>query len=198
MLNSKEHIRVCLLYEFKLGHTPAEATRNICQAIGPGTINHSTVTRWWKRFSSGDESLKDEPRSGRPTTFNLADLKQAIEDDPTLTTANLASSLGCTQRNIQYHIKSLGFVSKLSGWCPHELDQRQLQQRFDMCHRLISSHRTFNWLDNLITGDEKWVLYSNIERKRHWLQPHETPPPTPKAGLHPQKECCLFGGTWTV
>ena len=86
MLNTKEHIRVCLLYEYKLGHTAAEATRNICYAIGPDTINHTTAYRWFERFCNGDETLQDEQRTGRQTKIDLTDLKQAIESDPTLST----------------------------------------------------------------------------------------------------------------
>ena len=66
MLNSKEGIRMCLLYEYKLNHSASEATRNICQAIGHDSITHMTAYRWFERFRNGDESLKDEPKSGRP------------------------------------------------------------------------------------------------------------------------------------
>ena len=58
-----------------------------------------------------------------------------------------------TQRNIPYQVKRLGFVSKLSVLSPHALTQNQLKKLIDM--ELISFRRNFNWLDNLITGDEK-------------------------------------------
>ena len=114
-----------------------------------------TAYRWFERFRNGDESLKDEPKSGRPNKFDLTDLKKAIESDPALNTTNMAKMVDCTQGNIYYLIKQLGFVSKLSGWCPHDLNKNQLENRIKICKQLISSHRTFNWLDNLITGDEK-------------------------------------------
>ena len=40
-------IQELMLYEFKLGH---EATKNICEN-GEGTFNHTTETRWFKKFS---------------------------------------------------------------------------------------------------------------------------------------------------
>ena len=43
MFKSKEHVRVCLLYEFKLGHRVAGATRNICHAIGPDAIEKNNI-----------------------------------------------------------------------------------------------------------------------------------------------------------
>jgi transposase len=74
MLNCKEYIRVCLLYEYKLGHNTVEATHNICHAIAPGAISTSTAFRWFERFRNGDESLEDEPRSGRSTKIDLTEL----------------------------------------------------------------------------------------------------------------------------
>ena len=38
-----------------------------------------------------------------------------------------------------------------------------------------------------MTGDEKWILYYNVEGKRLWGKLNEPPPTTPKAGLHPKK-----------
>jgi histone-lysine N-methyltransferase SETMAR len=187
MLNCKEYIRVCLLYEYKLGHNTVEATHNICHAIAPGAISTSTAFRWFERFRNGDESLEDEPRSGRSTKIDLTELKDAIESDPKLGTLNLATTHGCTDRNIRYIFKRFGLVNKLGGWSPHDLNTNQLQKRVQACQHLMSLHRNFKWLDNLITGDEKWVLYVNVERKHQWLKPGQKPIPTPKAGLHPQK-----------
>ena len=38
-----------------------------------------------------------------------------------------------------------------------------------------------------MTGDEKWVLYKNTQRKRQWLDRDQSPQPVPKQGLHPKK-----------
>ena len=35
--------------------------------------------------------------------------------------------------------------------------------------------------------NEKGILYNNVEWKRLWGKQNETPPTTPKAGLHPKK-----------
>ena len=43
-------------------------------------------------------------------------------------------------------------------------------------------------------GDEKWILYNNVERKRLWGKRNEPPPSTPKAGLHPKKVMCIWWG----
>ena len=37
-----------MLYEFELGHNTAEPTKNIYCVKGDGTVDHSTVIRWFK------------------------------------------------------------------------------------------------------------------------------------------------------
>ena len=63
----------------------------------------------------------------------------------------------------------------------------QLQYRLDVCMDLLTSHRSYEWLRNLITGDEKWVLYVNHTRKRQWLSVGQTGTVTPKNDLHPKQ-----------
>ena len=52
---------------------------------------------------------------------------------------------------------------------------------------LMTSHRNYQWLRNLITGDKKWMLYINDTHRRQWLSPGQTDVATPKANLHPKK-----------
>ena len=52
---------------------------------------------------------------------------------------------------------------------------------------LLTSHRNTEWFRNLITGDEKWVLYINYPHHRQWLGKHQTGLATPKSETHPKK-----------
>ena len=36
-------------------------------------------------------------------------------------------------------------------------------------------------------GNEKWILYTDVEWKRSWGKWNEPPPTTPKSSLHPEK-----------
>lgn len=192
----KDHIRHCLLYEFQSHRSAAEATRNICCWIGQGCVSEATTKRWFVRFRNGDFSLQDRTKPGRPVELDLERLKQLIEADPRLTTRCLASELGSVHGTIEYHLHEMGKTSKLGVWVPHELSASQLAQRADICMNLLSLRRTFNWLDHVVTGDEKWVLYVNHIRKRQWLEPGQPSKPTPKVDLHPKK--VLLSVWWDV
>jgi [histone H3]-lysine36 N-dimethyltransferase SETMAR len=52
---------------------------------------------------------------------------------------------------------------------------------------LLARFQLDPFLKRIVTGDEKWVLYVNVTRKRQWLSPTKKPVPTPKPGLHPKK-----------
>ena len=84
MQKSKEHIRHCLLYDYKLGINASEAARNISRVLGEGAVSKATACRWYERFRNKDYSLEDEQRSGRPSEIDLSELKQVIESDPNL------------------------------------------------------------------------------------------------------------------
>ena len=43
-----------------------------------------------------------------------------------------------------------------------------------------------------MTGDEKWILYNNVEQKRSWGKRNEPPPTPPKARLHPKVMLCIW------
>ena len=45
-------------------------------------------------------------------------------------------------------------------------------------------------------GDEKWILYNNVERERLWGKWNEPPPTTPKAGRHPKKVMLCVWWDW--
>ena len=49
-------------YEFELGHNATEANKNICCTKGEGAVDHSTVTRLFKKFHSGGKNLNNQAK----------------------------------------------------------------------------------------------------------------------------------------
>ena len=74
-----KQIRAIYLYEFKLSHRAAEASRNINLAFGEGTTTEGIVQRWFKRFSKGDQTLEDKEGCGRRSSINNDELKALVE-----------------------------------------------------------------------------------------------------------------------
>ena len=131
--------------------------------------------------------MDDSSRSRRPVEVDLDRLKQLIEDGPRFTTSCLAEQLGCSHTTVETYLNKLGRVWKYGVWIPHELLAYQLQHRLDVCMDLLTSYRNYEWLRNLVTGDEKWLLYINSAGKRQWLSIDQTGTVIQKNDLHPKK-----------
>src|SRR5713101_8845727 len=189
-------IRSCLLYEFKLNSKASEASRKICMAFSEDSISKPTAQKWFKRFKSGDFTLEDEARTGRPIGINDDDLCATIELNSSLTCQELSLKYNVSDECIRSHLHKLGKRWKLSKWVPHDLTVSNKLQRFNICTSLLSRHNIESFLDRIVTCDEKWIQYKNIKRKYHWLSPKEPIPQSSKAGLHPEKiMLCIW---WTA
>jgi len=60
--------RCAIKFCVKLGETSIEAFSKLKQAYGEHALSRSQVFKWYKAFSEGCESIKDELRSGRSST----------------------------------------------------------------------------------------------------------------------------------
>ena len=48
-----------------------------------------------------------------------------------------------------------------------------LTQRINICDSLQKRNEINPFLKRLITGDEKWIVYNNVNRKRSWVMQDE-------------------------
>lgn len=176
-----------MLYEFKLGHTATQACRNITEAWGEGIVNDRGVQRWFARFRSGDMSLDDQPRSGRPSVINNEVLKELIEADSRQTVRQLALVLNVDHQTVANHLHQIGKVRKLDKWVPHKLSDNNKSQRRTICASLLLRYQHDPFLDRIITCDEKWIIYDSPRRSGQWVDKDEPPGKVPKRDIHSKK-----------
>lgn len=187
MSRIEDHIRHCMLFLFDLGKNASEAAKTVQQAYGEDALHERTCRRWFTRFHSGNRSLEDEPHPS--ATHRILDdaVKNLIESEPRMSTRDIALHLSCSHTTVENILHCLGKVWKLGTWTPHQLTDDQKQQRLVACSALLSRHNHEPFLDRIVTGDEKYVLYVNVHRKHQWVDKGKQAEPTPKGELHQLK-----------
>ena len=53
----------------------------------------------------------------------------------------------------------------------------------DACKSLLNRNKINPFLKRMVTGDEKWVIYDNVKRKRWWSKSGEADQTVAKPGL---------------
>ena len=96
--------RCAIKFCVKLGETGIETFNKLKKAYGEHALSRSQVFKRYKAFSEGRESIKDEPRSGRPSTSktdNYVEIVRAlVRPDRRLTVRMIASELNLNHTTV--------------------------------------------------------------------------------------------------
>ncbi|XP_033179973.1 histone-lysine N-methyltransferase SETMAR-like, partial [Bombus impatiens] len=129
-------------------------------------------------------------QSGRPVEVDETHIKAIIDSNRHSTTREIAENLNVSHTCIKKNLRQLGYVKKLDLWVPHQVKKIHLTQRISIYDSLLKRNEIDPFLKRLITGDEKWVVYNNINWKRSWMMQDQSAQTTPKVEIH-QKEIML-------
>lgn len=72
-------------------------------------------------------------------------------------------------------------------WVPHELEEIHLTKRIDICDFLLKREKNDPFLKCMITSDEKWIVYNNVEPNRSWSKRDELAQSISKADIRQRK-----------
>ncbi|PIO63654.1 hypothetical protein TELCIR_14740 [Teladorsagia circumcincta] len=106
----REDIRICLLYEFKLGRSAKVALKNVERAFGEKCTSLMSVKKWYTRFQSGDEFV--ENRMGWTVIDDNA-LEKMLWDNPYISNAELARYFGVHSATIARHLRNIVYGGKI-------------------------------------------------------------------------------------
>ncbi|GFS51559.1 histone-lysine N-methyltransferase SETMAR [Trichonephila clavipes] len=144
------------------------------------------------KFRLEDFSLKDEPRSGRSSDISHKVLREMIRSNLILISTEVSFKLGIHQTTALGYIKRLGFLYKLSVWVLIEISESTLVDRISICSSILARHKRGSFWDHLMAGDEKWIMYRLVVRKKAYVYKGETLPS--ESGDHQKKVmlCCWY------
>ncbi|GFS69317.1 histone-lysine N-methyltransferase SETMAR, partial [Nephila pilipes] len=154
-------IHLLMKYEFHRGAITRQTVANINSVFGIQMATNTTVARWLKKFRSGDFDLSNEP-NGRPKIQVDDDvLKATMEANSSRSARELLLMYNVSKQTILTHLAQIGKVKKLDKWIPHELTDVQKERRLDACLSLLSRNKAEPFLNQIVTCDEKWIMYDN-------------------------------------
>ena len=95
-------------------------------------------------------------------------MKAIIESNGHITVREIAKQLNVSHTTIVNRtcIRRLELVKKLDIWVPHELKEILLTQRINICDTYFKRNAIDPFLKRIMTDDEKWIVYNNVNRKR--------------------------------
>ncbi|XP_054001999.1 histone-lysine N-methyltransferase SETMAR-like [Hylaeus anthracinus] len=154
MEDQKMHFRHVMFHCFKIDSTPKNTANEICEVYGDRSITVQTVWNWFKRFRAENFNLKDEDRSGRPSTTDTDLIKAYLDENPRSCVREIADAVNIPRTTIHKHLTKLGYVNLYEVWVPHQLTESNLLNRISTCDLLIQRNKREPFLTKLITGDE--------------------------------------------
>ncbi|XP_046820280.1 histone-lysine N-methyltransferase SETMAR-like [Vespa crabro] len=96
-----------------------------------------------------------------------------IEVDRHVSSRSIAQELKIDHKTVLNHLHKVGFKKKLDVWVLHQLTTKNMMDRISICEALAKRNEIDPFLKRMVTGDEKWVTYDNIVRKRSWSKRDE-------------------------
>ena len=175
-----QHFRHILLFYYEKGKNAVQARRKLCDVYGEDVLTERQYQKWFAKFRSGNFDLKDAPRPRRLLEADLDQIKSLVDANQRITTGEIAEILNLSNSTVHKHMKSLGLISKLDIWVAHVLTERNLLHRINDCDLLIRRQKNDPFLNRIVTGDEKWMVYNNVKRKKSWSKKDAPPQTTAK------------------
>jgi len=133
--------------------------------------------------------LSDKKRENRPKKLEDCQLQALLDEDDIQSQKMLAEQLGVSQAAISMRLHGEG--SKIEKWVPHELNDRQMERRQNICQILLSRQKRKSFLHRIVTGDEKWIYFQNPKRKKFWVDPAQPSISSSRANRFGRQYCAF-------
>ncbi|GFV28980.1 mariner Mos1 transposase [Trichonephila clavipes] len=87
----------------------------------------------------------------------------------------------------------MGKIIKVSRSVPHELTDRQQENRKLVCEMLLYRYKLKSYFHRIVTGDEKWNYFENPKRNRSYVDPGKPSKSTARPSHFSRKAMlCIF------
>ena len=185
--SSKVEYRAVIRYLFLKGKTGQEIHCELNNVYGSSAPSYAQVKFWVGEFKRSRTSLEDKTRSGRPSAATNEEMCNKVWDlvysDRLVKVEEIANALHISQGSVSTILHDrLGMRKLTARWVPKSLSDKQMATRASVCSALLKRLRSNedDFLLRLVTGDETWVYYYELENKAQSRQRIGPGSPRPK------------------
>ncbi|GFV50389.1 histone-lysine N-methyltransferase SETMAR [Trichonephila clavipes] len=190
---NKEKIQFFLQFFFDKSENARQVAEITNGVYGAHTVTTYYVKFWFHRFRSGIFDIKDASRIGRPVVDKIIEI---IKIDQHVGSCSITQELKINHKTVLSHLRKVGFKKKLHVWVLHQLTPKNMMDRISICETLAKRNEIDPFLKLMVTGDEKWVTFYNIVRKRSWSKCSEAAQTVAKPGLSARKILLRIWWDW--
>ena len=152
-------IKFCI----KAGKSAVETIELINKAYGCAAMSCANVYRWYACFRDGREDVKDDARSGRPSTArtdkNVESVHRLLTEDRRTILQVIADRLNTGKETVRQIVTiDLGKRRICTRFVPHALTTEQKQECVVYCQDLLLMGQDGRFWENIITGNETWCF----------------------------------------
>lgn len=175
-------IRAVIRFMQAEGLSAAEIHRRMCKVYGQNFMSEGCVREWCRKFRDGRTDVHGEGGQGRPSvvTDDLVErVDKVVRERRRFTISELSCEFPQISRTVLHEIvsKSLGYHKFCARWVPKRLTDVHRMQRMGSALTFLQRYHDEgnDFLDKIVTGDETWVRFVNVETKeqsKQWMHTH--------------------------
>jgi len=185
---AKIQMRSAIRFLYLQGKKATEIQQDLIKSYGADYMSMGTIYYWLQKFKSGEISIEDGERSGRPRLDGLPErIKELMEIDEHISARDLSGAIGVDKMTIIRALREdLSMVKVNFRWVPHRLTPQIKQKRVEIAHQMLKTIRAQRYLGNIYTSDETWIYLRN-PRRSMWTQSGVSPPTCEKRTIGSKK-----------
>uniref|UniRef100_A0A8C4X9K6 Protein GVQW3-like n=1 Tax=Erpetoichthys calabaricus TaxID=27687 RepID=A0A8C4X9K6_ERPCA len=178
--------RVNIRFMCKLGKSASETLAALQQVYSANALKKTAVYDWFSQFKNGQETLENNPRSGRPPTSRneemIKQVRRLVRADRKITIAELEQEVGISRGSIHAILtENLEMRRVCAKFVLRLLTTDQMEFRMFVAGDLFQkSSQDSTFLEKIVTGDESWVYAYDPETKMRSSKWHTKSSPEPK------------------
>lgn len=169
----EEEKRYVVRFFWRQNANKKEILESMKKSYGNACPSEYFVRKWLSRFDSGELSIEDKPRPGRPVCQeNILAVSSIIEEQPSASARAIAMILNIDKNTVIKILRNnLHLEKRYTKWIPHILSDEQKAKRVQVSIELKDKLQslTVNQLTATITCDEAW-FYLTYYDDSAWVE----------------------------